>query len=1788
MKKIFLILIVLMIWSLQAEWISLQNSDSNTFNCENSDRNNTELSFQLNGYEIETITKAGEKYLQISHPGEGDLLQIGKPDLPVFTTLVAISGTGTPQLCYQVLNNSILSDVMIFPRQELRLESEPARDEFKRDEQYYTSGSIFPEASAFLGEPAIMRDIRLVPVTVCPFTWDPVSRELTIVSEFTLQVSMTSEPGINELNDDNYISRAFELFYKGNIINYEVSETRDEFQQPSILFIHTNNTQVTSALSYLTTWKHERGYEVHTASTTQAGTSNIAIKNYIQSAYNNWENPPEYVVLVGDAGGSYNIPTWIDTWSSYNGEGDQPYSQLAGEDVLADIIVGRMPFENITELQTMIAKSINYEKQPYVTNPGWMETITLVGDSSSSGPSTISTCRYVQEVTLAYNPDFSYNEIFSGSYSSQMSSALNGGTLYFCYRGFIGMSGFNIISITSLNNGWMLPFVTILTCGTGGFLETCRSEVFARAGSITNPKGAIASVGTATTGTHTCFNNCVTAGMYEGIFNLDIFSPGGALVNGKYNLYMNYPQNPSNYVNMFSHWNNLMGDPSVSLYTGIPQAINVEYPLIVGLGALNIPVTVTDAQGTGIENAWVTILKGGDEIFATGYTNAAGDIWLPIPEAESGDVIITVTAHDYLSFQDEFTIAAQNVQLNPRDYDIDDDNFGSSIGNGNSIINNGETIELDILVNNSGSQAASGVTGIINCPEPWITITTPEVSYPDINAGEELAPLSSFILNIDPAVIGGSVFQLEVTISSGTQEFNGILDLTVAAPLLSFNSYTLSGISGIINPGETAGITVEIENLGDIATGSLTALLSSNDSFIEIDDANGSYNNILPGNSAVNLGNFFEITLSSFAIPGTLIPFLMTLSNSEGFVQTILFNLEVGIVTGNDPLGPDAYGYLAYDDQDDGYLACPTYNWIEINPFLGGNGTQVGISTGGDDCDIEDVSFPDSFTFNYYGEQYTMFTVGTAGWIAPGGTQIRSFMNWHVPEAHGPSPMIAAFWDDIHNGYLGHVYTYYDPGMHYYVIEWDHFQNEYNNAEETFQIILYDANYYPTSTMDSKIKIQYKVFNNVNQGSYRADHGQYCTVGLEDHTGMIGLEYTFDNSYPTAARTITDESAILFTTMPIPPDGPILTMSNIELDDENGNGAADYGENIYFDLLISNVGSEIAHNVSVNLSTIDTWIDLIDDSSAYPDIEAGTIESNNQAFYLTVDSEVPDGHLASINVIISSNESAWELITEIELNAPLVSYYNYLVNDGIDNILDAGETADVLISFANTGGAPVYDSQFTLSTNDAYLDINNDTYGPGNINSESIIMGIFGFTASSGSTMSHSCTVHWVLNAGQDYSVSGDFIFVISQVPVLINEDFSGTFPPDGWYIDGQNWESGSSNNAGGSAPEAKFIWSPSVNGDQRLICGPFSTSGSSEIDLSFCQNVNHYSGIYTLALETSSNGNNWQQTATWPPQNQSATISNVNIYNSDVGSPTFYFAFTFSGNSSNINYWYIDNVEIDEPSLLLLGYIQGIVSIGGTGNMQDVMIEVDDQIAQPNSLGEYTLILEPGTYDLTATLPGYEDFIVTDIQIIQTQTTNQNIMLGFIPSPDGLISVASEDGVLLNWELSSQEISHDIRDIEYYNIYANFNGDGYQLAGTSAEMCFLHTPYLPGNYHYYVTAYYTESGETLPSNEASSWYDGEVYFGDINESTVVDAYDTALLLQYFVGLDPLPVIDPVPWENWRLYLGDVDDNGNMEAFDASLILQYIVGIIDRFPCEPAPVVSRKINNNLNKNSSLD
>ena len=286
----------------------------------------------------------------------------------------------------------------------------------------------------------------------------------------------------------------------------------------------------------------------------------------------------------------------------------------------------------------------------------------------------------------------------------------------------------------------------------------------------------------------------------------------------------------------------------------------------------------------------------------------------------------------------------------------------------------------------------------------------------------------------------------------------------------------------------------------------------------------------------------------------------LIIQTESGYSRTESFSIRIGNLSVVDPLGPDTYGYYIYDSNDTDYDLAPDYNWIDISSGLG---TNLNLSNSGDgnwsgNGPLETVNLP--FTFRFYGVDYNQMTVCTNGWISLGSTTSEAFRNYPIPGAGGPSPMIAAFWDDLETGNNGDVFVY--NTNEYVIVQWDNMRTNWASSSETFQVILYNDSALPYG--DNSIKIQYDDFNNTSVGSfssYPPIHGSYATIGIENHLATDGLQYSYNNSYPTAAMTLSDNKAIYITTQaPITLPAPQLDLSDSSLDFEVSSGSSDTQE----------------------------------------------------------------------------------------------------------------------------------------------------------------------------------------------------------------------------------------------------------------------------------------------------------------------------------------------------------------------------------------------------------------------------------------------------------------------------------------------------------------------------------------------------------------------------------------------------------------------------------------------------
>jgi len=186
----------------------------------------------------------------------------------------------------------------------------------------------------------------------------------------------------------------------------------------------------------------------------------------------------------------------------------------------------------------------------------------------------------------------------------------------------------------------------------------------------------------------------------------------------------------------------------------------------------------------------------------------------------------------------------------------------------------------------------------------------------------------------------------------------------------------------------------------------------------------------------------------------------------------------------------------------------------------------------------------------------------------------------------------------------------------------------------------------------------------------------------------------------------------------------------------------------------------------------------------------------------------------------------------------------------------------------------------------------------------------------------------------------------------LLTQDFSdSTFPPTGWTRTHSNWMYSDSSYAGGTSGEARFNWNPSSTDLFRLYTSAIDTSDYDAIEIEFKHYVNHWSGPYTLKVETSPDGVSWS--TVWEKVNPGSGQEDVYFVTGDnVGSDTLYVSWTFEGNSYNINYWYIDDIVINGFSLSDPEY-EDVMCIDYIDPGEEVFLEFDDWT--PEFLSEET-----------------------------------------------------------------------------------------------------------------------------------------------------------------------------------------------------------------------------------------
>ena len=239
------------------------------------------------------------------------------------------------------------------------------------------------------------------------------------------------------------------------------------------------------------------------------------ISEYIQSAYDNWNPAPTYLLLVGDV---ELLP------AHYRNGGpatDLYYSTVVGDDYYPDIYVGRFPVKTANELDIIVDKTLNYENN-FNQSDDWRQNI-LMAAHKQNGRYYIDTSESIRQFLV--DESYTANTVYTGGSSTgttqDVIDLINEGTFIVNHRNHGGVSGWSHPSLTiddipSLNNMDMLPVMFSVNC-LSGYYDARTVDCFGEAILKAQDKGVVGYIG-ASRISYSGFNDELNKGFFSAIF----------------------------------------------------------------------------------------------------------------------------------------------------------------------------------------------------------------------------------------------------------------------------------------------------------------------------------------------------------------------------------------------------------------------------------------------------------------------------------------------------------------------------------------------------------------------------------------------------------------------------------------------------------------------------------------------------------------------------------------------------------------------------------------------------------------------------------------------------------------------------------------------------------------------------------------------------------------------------------------------------------------------------------------------------------------------------------------------------------------------------------------------------------------------------------------------------------------------------------------------------------------------------------------------------------------------
>jgi hypothetical protein len=462
-----------------------------------------------------------------------------------------------------------IQNISIAPALRIQAVPEEPVTDYAKNEKVYETNEFYPQNIYEISEITELRGVNTVIVGISPFQFNPVTKELVVITDIELEVEYIG--GTKVYDNPKYRSPWFDPILKNALLNYEVLEDIEYTPKSSkngtgceYLIVIPNREDFIPYAEQILDFRTKQGIYTKIMSLEEMGVTNTAqIKQFFHNAYNTWDIPPVAVLLMGDHISSTNITQGIpaETISHpYSGSciTDNQYASLTSS-LLPNMVFGRMAAENEIQMAVLVSKFLEYETDPCMEEDYYQNPITALGWQTerwfqicseavggywrnmgktpvrinaiyqgtpgsiwSSNQNTSMVVNYFGPNGTGYIPA-TPSELggWSGGIAQHVINAVNSGAFALQHRdhGFEngwGEPAFQSSHISQFNNVGKMTYVFTINCLTGKFnhYTPCFGEVFHRYTYQGQNAGCVGYLGP-TEVSYSFVNDAYAWGMYD-------------------------------------------------------------------------------------------------------------------------------------------------------------------------------------------------------------------------------------------------------------------------------------------------------------------------------------------------------------------------------------------------------------------------------------------------------------------------------------------------------------------------------------------------------------------------------------------------------------------------------------------------------------------------------------------------------------------------------------------------------------------------------------------------------------------------------------------------------------------------------------------------------------------------------------------------------------------------------------------------------------------------------------------------------------------------------------------------------------------------------------------------------------------------------------------------------------------------------------------------------------------------------------------------------------------------